>query len=168
MILSLVLAASENNVIGDSQAANHAIPWHLPNDFKHFRDLTKGKPVIVGRKTMEKIGRLLPGRRNIVITRGDAVPFEGAERAGSLEEAIELAKQGNPEEICVIGGGEIYRQALSIADRVYLTRVHATVEGDTTFPGLDDAWKEVSREMHSADEEHKYAYTFLVFEKREK
>ncbi len=166
-MISLVVAVSENNMIGDSTAPNHAIPWNLPNDMRFFRAVTKGKPMIMGRKTLEMIGRVLPGRRSIVVTRQESLPFPGAERAGSMEEAVALASENDPEEICVIGGGEIYRQALPFAQRIYLTRVHATVQGDTTFPELDPReWKEVSREEHSADAEHQHAYTFLVYERK--
>ncbi len=168
-MISLVVAVSENNMIGDSTAPNHAIPWNLPNDMQFFREVTKGKPMIMGRKTLEMIGRVLPGRRSIVVTRQESLLFPGAERAGSMEEAIDLAGENDPEEICVIGGGEIYRQALPFAQRMYLTRVHATVEGDTTFPELDvQEWREVKREEHPADAEHQYAYTFLVYERRQK
>nr|AIA11079.1 Dihydrofolate reductase [uncultured bacterium] len=166
MKITLVVAASENNVIGDSHAPNHAIPWHLPNDMKFFRDITRGKPVIMGRKTLEFIGHALPGRRNFVITRQVSVPFEGVEVVGSLGEALSKARESAPEEICVIGGGEIYRQALPLADRVYLTRVHAEVQGDTTFPELDPGeWKEVSAERHESDDQHQHAYTFFVYER---
>ncbi|MDB4978801.1 MAG: diacylglycerol kinase [Candidatus Peribacteria bacterium] len=166
MIISLVAAASENNIIGDSSAPNHAIPWNLPNDMQYFRAVTKGKPVIMGRKTLEFIGRALPGRKNIVITRQSGFTFPGIDVTDSLEKALTLARESEPEEVCVIGGGEIYRQALPLADRVYLTRVHAEIDGDTTFPELPDAeWKEISREEHQQDEQHAYAYTFLQYER---
>nr|AIA10698.1 dihydrofolate reductase [uncultured bacterium] len=159
MIISLVAAASENNVIGDTNAPNHAIPWDLPNDMQHFRDVTRGKPVIMGRKTLGFIGRALPGRVNIVVTRQKDFAFDGVEVAESLEKALEIAIKNNPEEICIIG---------ALADRVYLTRVHATIQGDTTFPELGREWKAVWQERHEADENHAYAYTFLRFERTSK
>jgi len=166
MYISLVVAAAENNVIGDSQAPNHGIPWDLPNDMKHFRDITKGKPVIMGRKTLECIGRALPGRLNIVVTSQKSLPFEGVTVAASLAEALSIANHDEPEEICIIGGGEIYRQALPMADRLYLTRVHADVLGDTTFPSIDPKeWIELASERHEADAEHEYAYTFYTYDR---
>jgi len=169
VIISLVAAAAENNVIGDSKAPNHSIPWHLPNDFKHFREVTDGKPVIMGRKTMETIGRLLPGRINIVITRSEAVPFDGAVRAASLEEAIEVAKREKPNEICIIGGGEIFKQGMEIADAIHFTRVHETIDGDTFFPKISpEIWELVSSQRHEADSDHKQAYTFEEYRRVKK
>jgi dihydrofolate reductase len=164
--ISLILAASENNMIGDSSSPNHALPWDLPNDLAHFRAITKGKPIIMGRKTHEFIGRVLPGRANIVVTRDSSRIMEGAVAASSIEEAIHLAKADMPAEVFVAGGGEIYRQALPLADKVYMTRVHAQVEGDTTFPDLDPRdWQLMTSERHEPDEAHQYAYTFLTYDR---
>jgi dihydrofolate reductase len=161
MILSLVVAASENNVIGK----NNALPWKLPDDLRHFRELTKGKPIIMGRKTCESIGRALPDRLNIVITRQDDFEYEGVVRASSLDDAIKIAQESNAEEACVIGGGEIYKQALEKADRIYLTRVHATIDGDAFFTFDASKWCVTAKEDHPKDDMHQYEMTFLTYER---
>ena len=162
MIISLIAAASENNVIG-----NHGtLPWSLPDDLKHFRTVTEGHPVIMGRKTFASIGKPLPNRKNIVITRG-TMTMPGCDIVHSLEEALDLARAANAAEVFVMGGGEIYAQALPIADRVYLTRVHATIEGDAFFPELDpQEWEETEQHEHAQDEKHAYACTFTLYERR--
>ncbi len=163
MILSLIAAADEQNLIG----GDNKLLWDLPADMKHFRTTTSGHSVLMGRKTYESIGRPLPNRRNIVISRQQDLQIEGCEVAASLEQALALLKENSEDEVFVIGGGEIYKRALPLADRVYLTRVHTTLEGDTYFPELlSEEWKEVSREEHEADETHAFAYTFLVYEKQ--
>lgn len=160
MIISLVAAVSENGVIGD----HGKLPWHLPDDLQHFRSLTEGHPVIMGRKTFESIGRALPNRLNIVVTHQRAWKAPGVIAAHSLEEAIDAAEQSGAAEAYVIGGGEIYRIAMSIVDRISLTRVHAVTEGDATFPQLDPSvWREISRTEHPADVRHPYAFTFLTY-----
>ncbi|GEQ98614.1 dihydrofolate reductase [Iodidimonas gelatinilytica] len=144
--LSLIVAAAENGVIG----MKGEMPWHLPADLRYFRKITLGHTVLMGRKTYESIGKPLPKRRNIVITRQENWHAEGVEVASSVDEAIRMA--GSDEEIMVIGGGEIYRQSLPSADRVYLTRVHLEVAGDTYFPELSkDQWREVSCMDHPAE-----------------
>ena len=157
--ISLIAAASENNVIG-----NHGkIPWDIPEDLQHFRTVTLGKPIIMGRKTYESIGHPLPKRQNIVITRQEDFVAEGCEVVSSLEDALRVAGKDHSEEVFVIGGGEIYREALPKADRVYLTRVHATIEGDAYFPEFHpEHWVEVSKERHEGEP----AWTYLVYEKR--
>lgn len=158
MILSLIVATSENNVIGNKGK----IPWKLPTDLKHFRTTTEGHPIIMGRKTYESIGHPLPRRRNIVITRQKDFQAEGCDVVTSLEDALKLCE--GEEEVFVIGGGEIYRQSLAITNRVYLTRVHAKVEGDAFFPELPPSeWREVSVERHEADTENSYACSFMVY-----
>ncbi len=163
MHISLIAAASENNVIG-----NHgAIPWKLPADLKYFRNMTEGHPVLMGRKTYQSIGRPLPKRRNIVISRHDfpGKPME-FDVAHSVEEAIEMCKDDPSGEIFIIGGGEIYKQAMDLADRIYLTRVHAEVEGDAEFPVVDSGqWTVISKEDHLADPENQYAFSFVVYER---
>ena len=160
MILSLIAAASENNVIG----RDGELPWNLPDDLQHFKEITSGSPVIMGRKTFESIGRALPNRRNIVITRGNTYEAENCEIAHSIDDALSIIS--DEEEVFVIGGGEIYRQALLQADRIYLTRVHDVVDGDAFFPEMDeDEWEEVSREEHTKDEKNNHDYTFLVYER---
>jgi dihydrofolate reductase len=161
LMISLIVAASENNVIG----RDNAIPWRLPDDWKNFKETTMGCPLIMGRKTFESIGRPLPGRRNIIVTRQRELKIEGCDVVGSLEEAIDLAKSESPREIFIGGGEEIYRLALPLADRVYLTRVHTTIDGTVHFPELGEEWKEMDRRGHPADEKHPYAFTFLTFEK---
>jgi dihydrofolate reductase len=163
MRIALVAAMAENRVIGSS----NCIPWCLPKDLKHFREITTGHPVIMGRKTYDSIGHPLPGRHNIVISRQQGLKIEGCEVVSSLEDALELAKSDGAEEADVIGGGEIYRQALPLADRMYLTIVHAEFPGDTSFPEFsEEEWKEVSRERHEPDEKNPYSYTFLTYERR--
>ena len=161
MQVSLVAAASENNVIGK----DGGIPWDLPDDFKHFHDATEGKPIIMGRKTHESIGRILPGRRNIVVTRQD-IEIEGCDIVHSIEEALELVK--DEPEVAVIGGGEIYKQALPHATIIDLTRVHTTIEdGNAFFPEFSgDEWELQSEEQHEADQEHEYAFTFLLYKRK--
>ncbi len=162
MRISLIAAASENNVIG----SNGEIPWDIPADLQYFRRMTQGKPVIMGRKTYESIGHPLPKRPNIVITRQKEYTAEGCHVVASLGEALQVADCKNAEEIFVIGGGEIYREALEKADRIYLTRVHATIQGDAYFPEFHpEHWAEISCEKHEA-EGGQPAYTFLVYEKR--
>ena len=161
MILSLIVGVSKNNVIG----RDNDLPWSLPDDLRNFRAVTEGKPVIMGRKTHESIGRVLPKRRNIVITRQDT-EFNGCDTVHSLEEALGLVR--DEEEVFVIGGGQIYREALAQADRVYLTRVDCDIEGDVTFPELGDDWRRVRSEEHSVDEDHAFAFTFEVYERAQR
>ena len=161
MSLALIVAIGENNELGKGGR----MPWHLPADLKHFKTLTLGKPIIMGRKTFEAIGKPLPGRRNIVVTRNPGFRAVGCEIASSLADALVLAA-GTPE-IMVIGGAEIYREALPRAQRIYLTRVHAQFDADTFFPKLDPVdWRETSREDHTADERNPFARTFLILERR--
>lgn len=156
MLICLVVAAAQNDVIGD----RNALPWRLPDDLKRFKAITVGKPVLMGRKTYESIGRPLPDRPNIVISRQPDLAIPGCAVVGSLDEAIEAA--GDAPELMVIGGAELYRQVLPRADVIFLTRVHADVPGDTRFPPIVwDDWNEVHSEYHPADERHAHAFTFL-------
>ena len=162
-MISIIVALAENRVIG----VNNTLPWRLPNDLKHFRRLTTGHAIILGRKNYESIGKPLPERTNIVITRNHDFHADGCLIAHSLDEALVLA--GNDPEIFVIGGAEIYRAALARTDRLYLTRVHAVIAGDTYFPEFDETeWREISRERHEPDERHAYAYSFVVLERIKK
>jgi len=168
MIVSAIAAVSENQVIG----RDGDLPWHLPDDMKFFQWTTMGHYVITGRKNWESIPlkyRPLKGRTNIVVTRSAHYEAPGALVAGSLEEALAIARKAGDEEPFLIGGGQLYREAFAkdLIDRVYLTRVHADIPGDTTFPSLDAAWREVWREAHSADERHAHAFTFLRLEKNQ-
>jgi dihydrofolate reductase len=154
MKISLVVAASQNGVIG----RQGDLPWRLPADLARFKSLTMGHPIIMGRKTYESIGRPLPGRRNIVISRDKNYKKEGIETAGSLEAALVAA--GDSAEVSVIGGESIFADALKIADQVYLTRVEAKVEGDKYFHFSGQGWRLVSSEEHAADKENQFPFKF--------
>jgi dihydrofolate reductase len=160
MILSLVVAMSENKVIG----RDGDLPWRLPNDLKHFKQVTMGKPIIMGRKTWGSLYvKPLPGRRNIVITRNAGYEAEGAETSDSLESALTLV--AGESEVMVIGGAELFATALDTATRLHLTEVHAEIEGDTYFPDFDRSlWRETSREAHDVESDTP-AYSFLLLEK---
>lgn len=158
-MISIIVAIAENGIIGDK----NALLWNIKEDMRRFRTTTTGHPVIMGRKTFESIGRPLPKRTNVVITRGDNT-FEGCEVAHSLEEAVAMFPK--EEEVFIIGGAQIYAQALSIADRLYLTIVHRNYEGDTAFPKFDMAeWREISREEFERGEEYDGAFTFIDLER---
>jgi dihydrofolate reductase len=160
-VISLVVAMARNRVIG----RDNALPWHLSEDLKRFKATTLGKPVLMGRKTFQSIGKPLPGRRNIVLTRDRAWRAEGVEVVRSIEEALKLA-QGAPE-LAVIGGAEIYRLVLPLADRIYLTRVEADVSGDTEFPELRaEEWTEVRTGTHPADDRNQYPATFRILDRK--
>ncbi|MFC5271932.1 dihydrofolate reductase [Adhaeribacter terreus] len=157
-MIALVVAMAENNVIGK----NNQLIWHLPADLKHFKNLTSGHPIIMGRKTYESIGKPLPNRTNIVITRQEDYKPEGVLVAHSLSEGLMLAQQLDTN-IFVIGGAEIYKQAMFLADTIYLTEVHHEFEGDTFFPEIDTLlWVETEREEHKADEKNPYDYAFVT------
>lgn len=161
MRLSIIAALAENGIIGK----DNALPWRLPADLKRFRRLTTGRAVIMGRRNYESIGRPLPERRNIVVTRQPGYTAPGCTVVSSLDAA--LAAGCGDTETFVIGGAEIYAQTLHLAERFYLTRVHADVAGDTVFPTFDaTAWREISRERHEADAQHAYAYSFITLERR--
>ncbi len=166
MSLALIAAVSDNGVIG----RDNKLPWYIPADLRYFKQVTLGKPVIMGRKTWESMNRALPGRTNIVITRQAGYVAEGARVVPDLAAAIELAESvaliDAVEEVMIIGGAEIYRLALPAAERLYLTEVHAEVEGDTFFPEWDrTAWQETSREQHEASGSDGYRYSFAVYER---
>ncbi len=164
MSIELVVAMAENGVIG----REGDLPWRLSTDLKRFKAITTGKPVVMGRKTWESIGRPLPGRRNIVITRQAGYEAEGAECVSSLAVALALAGGGDAKAgICVIGGGQIYREAMEMADRLHVTHVHAEIDGDTVFPEIDpEIWEEVSREDVPEGEKDVYATTYVVYQRR--
>jgi dihydrofolate reductase len=165
-MVSIIVAAAENGVIG----RQGQLPWHLPADLQHFKSLTLGHPMVMGRRTFESIGRALPGRTSIVMTGQPAWPAPaGVLVAHSLPEALALAAgQPGGEDVCVIGGGEIYHQALPAADVVHLTEVHTTVpDGDAFFPALPPAtWREETRARHAADARHEVAYSFVTLRRR--
>jgi len=165
--LSLMVAKASNRVIG----RNNKLPWYLPNDLKYFKQVTFGKPVIMGRKTWDSLGKPLPGRTNIVITRQPDFQAEGAKVVATLDEAVTMAENvafiEGQDEAVVMGGAEIYALALPKADRLYLTEVHAEVDGDTWFPEYDTAeWKEIGREDFPAEGPNPYDYSFVVYERK--
>ncbi len=162
MTISLVVAASENNAIGK----NNQLIWHLPNDLKFFKNTTWGFPVIMGRKSFESVNKPLPGRTNIVITTNPDWKAETVIVVNNLKDAIQKAAETNSKQIFIIGGGEIYKQSMDIADSIYITRVHVDVEGDTFFPVIDESkWKLTSNQDFEADEKHAYSYSFQIWEK---
>jgi dihydrofolate reductase len=156
--ITLVVAMDENRLIG----VDGRLPWRLPNDLKWFKSITLGKIVLMGRKTWDSLGRPLPGRENWVLSRDPAFTPEGARRFENLDEALHAA---DDRDVMIIGGAQIYRQALPLADRIYLTRVRASLQGDTWFPVLDGGWRETAREDHAADDRHPYAYSFVTLER---
>lgn len=167
MKVSLIVAAAENRCIG----INNALPWYLPEDLKYFKRVTMGKPIIMGRKTFESIGKPLPGRANIVITNNKDYFHEGIKVATSLDEAIRLAESialiDGKDEVMVIGGAGIYALCLPRTDRLYYTKVHATVNGDAFFPEVTwDAWKLVSQEDHLPSGSNPHAYSFCVYDRQ--
>lgn len=162
MDIAIIVAADENGVIG----RDNRLPWRLPADLRHFREITLGKPVVMGRRTYESIGKPLVGRHNIVLTRQPGTVIEGCTVVHSLDGAIDAA--GDAAELMIIGGAAIYRESLGLVNRIYLTRVHTAVEGDTWFPDIDyGEWIETSIEEHAADERNEFPYSFEVLERRE-
>jgi len=165
MIISLIVAASSNYVIGK----NNRLLWHLPNDMKYFKNTTWAMPVIMGRKTYESMDNtVLHGRFNIIVTRqknwdaGDS----RVQVAADLQKALELARQTDCKESFIIGGGELFKESISFADKIYLTRVFVTIDGDAFFPQIDETiWKLVSDNPFPKDEKHEYAYSFQIWEK---
>lgn len=159
-MISLIVAASTNNAIG----IRGDLPWRLSDDLKRFKAVTMGKPIIMGRKTWDSIGRPLPGRQNIVITRQPGFSAEGCDVVASVAEAVAMA--GDVDEVMVIGGSQIYELALPFADRIYLTRVHAEVMGDAFFPEVDESrWRLVSEERHAADERNDFDCSFRIYDR---
>ena len=161
MRISLVVAMDRNRAIGKG----NELPWRLPDDLKRFKTLTLGKPVLMGRKTADSLGRALPGRINLVLTRSGCVPFDGMQAVASVEEAREIALAGGAEELCVIGGAEVYTLTLPMADILHLTHVDTVVEdADAFFPPFNvDDWKMVAREPHAADAKHAHAFEFVDY-----
>lgn len=164
MILSFVVAASENNVIGKQ----NGLPWHLPEDLKFFKKTTLGKPVVMGRKTMESLGKPLPGRTNIILSKTMDKPPADALVMPGIPAALDYLKAQGAEEASIIGGGGVFESTLDIVDRIYLTRVHTHIhDGDTFFPEFRDsgAWKLTWEEPHTKDERHAYDFTFQQWER---
>ncbi|CCZ80577.1 dihydrofolate reductase [Odoribacter laneus] len=162
MILSLIVAAAENNVIGK----DNGLIWHLPADLKHFKTLTTGHPIVMGRRTFQSIGKALPNRRNVVITHNPAFCAEGCECYSDITDALEALRAET--EVFIIGGGTLYNALWEKADRLYLTRVHTRVEGDTFIPEVKATqWTEVNRTEVVADEKNEFACSFLTYERKE-
>jgi len=161
-MITLIAAAAENNALGK----DNGLLWHLPDDFKHFKQITTGHYIVMGRKTFESFPKPLPNRTHIIITRQNDYPVpEGCHVVNSLQKAIGICPKD--EEIFIIGGGEIYNQSLKIADRIELTRVHASFEADTFFPEIDEnEWELISEKLHPKDEKHAYSFTFQTYRKR--
>ncbi len=163
MIISLVAAATENNVIG----LKNDLPWDLPNDMKFFVQTTKGHHILSGRKNYSATGKLLPNRTNIIISRSENLKIEGAFVFSSIEEGIAFAKERGETELMIIGGGEIYRQTIKYADKIYLTRIHTELEGDTYFPKVDEnTWQLIEEKHQPADDKHQYSFTFLTYTRK--
>lgn len=163
---SMIVAMAENRVIG----VNNQLPWYLPNDLKYFKQVTMGKPILMGRKTFESIKKPLPGRTNIVITRSQDWSAEGVKVVHSLEQAFDLGESiceiDGQSEVMIIGGDQIYQTSLADVDRIYLTKVHAEVKGDAYFPEVDwSEWQEVGREDFEAEGPNPYDYSFIVFDR---
>lgn len=161
MRIHIVVAAAENDIIG----RDGAMPWRIPEDLKRFRSITMGHPIIMGRKTWTAIGRPLTGRENILLTRQKDFAADGATVLHSLREALDHVLARGATDAFIIGGGDLYRQALPLADIVHLTRVHAEFEGDASFPELDPSWREVAREPSSQDAPTPLAYDFITYER---
>lgn len=159
MIISMIAAMTDNRIIGK----DNQMPWHLPADFAWFKRCTMGKPVVMGRKTYESIGRPLPGRLNIVISRDETLKIEGITTVTSIEQALEVA--GDVEEVMIIGGGAIYAACLPMANKLYVTHIEAAIDGDTQFPDWGDEFKETYSETYQADEKNAYNMRFTVLEK---
>ena len=164
MQVVLIAALDRRHAIGK----DNTLPWHLPADLKRFKALTLGKPILMGRKTAQSLGRALPGRRNLVLTRSGQVPFEGMQAVATVEEAMAAADDDGADELCVIGGAEIYALTLPRATVLHLTHVDTVVDGaDTFFPPFDPgAWQVMAREQHDADAKHAFAFEFVDYRRR--
>ena len=162
MTISLIVAAATNNAIGK----DGRLPWHLPNDMKHFKNVTWGMPIVMGRKTFESLGKALPGRKNIVITRQPGWKADGVITVKNIDDALFVAKEADAKEVMVIGGGEIYKALFERARRIYLTRVEAEPEADTFFPSLKpEEWYLMSQQNYEADGKNAYNYSFQMWER---
>lgn len=159
--MNIIVAIAENNVIGK----DNTLIWHLPADLKYFKQLTTGNTIIMGRKTYDSIGKPLPNRRNVVITRNKDLKIDGCDLVNSLEEALDLTK--GEENVFIIGGAQIYKEALKISDKLYITEVKQQFDGDAFFPEIkQDEWEEILRDDHKADEKNKIDYSFVTYKRR--
>ncbi len=165
MIRAIMAAVADNGVIGK----DNDLAWHLPADLRHFKKTTSGHYIVMGRRTFESLGKPLPNRTNIVVTRNPDYRQEGAVVVHSVEAALELAERDGQEKVFILGGGEIYRQAMALADYMYITEVHETFQGDTFFPEIDHSvWQEIRREDFPSDEKNEYAYSFVEYARRKR
>ena len=163
MNITLVVAASDNNIIGK----DNKLLWHLPKDMRFFKNTTWGMPILMGRKTFESLGnKPLNGRLNLVLTRQKELEVQGATVVSSLGQAVEVAQAQDYKELLVIGGGEVYKAALPLANKIWLTRVHTLIEGDTLFPALDDAWEMVNQISYPTDEKHLYSFDIECWQRK--
>ena len=163
MVISQIVAVANNNVIGK----DNDLIWRLPADLKHFKNITMGHCMLMGRKNFESIGRPLPGRTTIIVTRNKDYKVDGCHTVFSIEEGIDLAKSLNETELMIIGGGQIYEQSLPSTSKIYFTAVHETFEGDTSYPTLSsDKWTLTNEENHSANEKNKHDFTFREYIKK--
>ncbi len=163
MTISIISALAENRVIGNK----NALPWHLPADFKYFKETTLNKPIVMGLNTFKSIGaKPLPNRKNIILNDDlDYIPPDGCFVAHSIDELLEMVKDEN--EVMICGGASVYRQFLPLADKLYLTYIHQNFEGDTSFPEFDiNNWEEISRKDHESDEKNLYRYSFVILERK--
>lgn len=161
-MISAIVAVAKNGIIGKEGG----IPWYLPADLTHFKQITMGHPIIMGRATHESIGKALPGRTNIVLTHDSNYKAEGCRVVQSIDKAIELAKSLDDKEIFIIGGEQIYNQAMSELDRIYMTAVDADIKGDKIFQYDDSGWEQVAVEKHSPDDKNPYPYEFQILERK--
>lgn len=162
MLISIIAAVAENNVIGKK----NALPWYLPADLKHFKDTTMGHCIIMGQTTHESIGKALPGRTNIVLTFDENYKSEGCIVVTSIEEALRVASAKGEGEAFIIGGASIYKQFMTLANKLYITSVHEKIDGDVVFPEIkSDVWKRISNEDHEKDEKNPFDYSFEVYTK---
>ena len=162
MTISIIVAATENNVIGD----DNDLVCKLPDDMKFFKRITTGHHILMGRKNYESINRPLPNRENLILSRDPHYRVDGAYTFTDVESAVKFANNNDQEELMVIGGGNIYRQLLPETDKIYLTRIHTEIDGDTYFPILDDEeWEITHEKFHEADDKHEYSFTYLTYER---
>lgn len=162
MIVSIIVAVTENNMIG----RDNELIAYLSDDLKHFKKITTGHTVVMGRKTYESIGKALPNRRNVVLTRNVNYKAENCVVLSNVNDAISMCRED--EEVFIIGGGSLYREMWNIADRLYITRIHTNIDGDTSIPKIDlNIWEEESREMHKANEKNEYDYSFINYIKKQ-
>ena len=163
MQITLVVAMSENRVIG----RDGGLPWQISADLRHFKKVTMGSPIILGRKTWDSIGRVLPGRRNIVITRNTEFTLEGADTVTTIDAALALCREDDADKAMIIGGGQIYAETIKVADVIELTEVHETIDGDTVFPEIDpDIWQETARDLQSAETPGGPTFSFVTLIRR--